>query len=93
MKKLGRGHVKHDEVIQDVTLTPTDVGTLGAGQSADSLIAVVTNFGTRDPKNVAITTSLPLVTAAFVPPNIARLTVGTPSVPVDEPFTFEVDAS
>lgn len=91
-KIKGRGRAKHDEVIQSVTLTPEDLGVMSAGQSKDSLIAVVTNVGTRAPKSATITTTLPLVTAVFVPPNIARITMGTPTVAVDEPFEFEVDA-
>lgn len=94
-KVKGRGHVKHDvpEVISEVTLTPIDVGILGSGQAVDSLIAVVTNLGTRHPKGTpTITTTLPLVAATFVAPNICRLTVAALTTSVDTPFEFEVDA-
>jgi hypothetical protein len=94
-KVKGKGHVKHDtpEVIQAVTLTPVDVGVLGSGQSADSLIAVVTNKGTRHPNGTpTITTTLPSVTASFVAPNICRLKVAVLTVDTDTPFEFEVDA-
>lgn len=93
-----KGHVKVDEVVQGVTATPIDVGTLGAAGTADSIIAVQVKVGTgpitsRNPKGVpTFISTLPVVSAVFVPPNIARITVGSPTAAVDAAFEVEVDA-
>jgi hypothetical protein len=95
MKFLGRGKVDVKEVIQSVTVTPVDVGTLTTpGQSVETVIKVQTNLGLRDPKTVTgLSATSPLVSLAFIAPNKVRVTLGSATGAVTANFDFEGDAT